>query len=531
MAAMRSQRTAEWTEVIHAWTRDAHDRRRSSSGRWPRACRSRRSATAARCSSSTTPRPAARGSTRPTATSACRRRPVAHRRSTAARRRSPRPPRTPVDELPWDRATPRRAGPESGPTGRTGPLAGLRVLDLTAWWAGPAATGLFAALGADVIHVEAPARMDNMRLVGALFFDRPEWWELSSFFLAINVNKRDLTLDLASDEGRRLALDLIAHCDVVVENFTPRVLDKLGLGWDADPRGQPAGGARAHARLRARRPVARPARVRADDGAGGRSGVDHRPTRRPAPHPARTVRSQRRGARRVRRAASRSTERDRTGRGEPGRGGDVRHRHRRSRPSRPSSGPPTATWSSGTATGRRGPHRRASTRRPGPTAGRAVGDERRGVAGAHRRSSAGPTSPADERARRPSRAAAVAPRRARRRRSPSTCAARPRRGGRRTPRRRGAGGRGQRPAPDGHPPATCAARGYFEDIDHPVAGVLPDPRPAVPGRPASSAGAARPAPRFGQHNHDILGGLLGLPDDELARLEAAGVIASRPAGF
>ncbi len=117
------------------------------------------------------------------------------------------------------------------PLGR--PLTGLRVLDLTAWWAGPAATELLAAFGADVIHVEGPARMDGMRMVGLTFPGRPDWWERSPFFLTINVNKRDLALDLTSDRGRELALALVGHVDVVVENFTPRVLDKLGLGWDA----------------------------------------------------------------------------------------------------------------------------------------------------------------------------------------------------------------------------------------------------------------------------------------------------------
>ena len=119
------------------------------------------------------------------------------------------------------------------------PLDGLRVLDLTSWWAGPAATGLLAALGADVIHVEGPAHMDGMRMVGLAFPGRSDWWELSHFFHAINPNKRSLALDLASAEGRELALELTAHVDVIVENFTPRVLDKLGLGpqmlLDANP--------------------------------------------------------------------------------------------------------------------------------------------------------------------------------------------------------------------------------------------------------------------------------------------------------
>jgi crotonobetainyl-CoA:carnitine CoA-transferase CaiB-like acyl-CoA transferase len=112
-------------------------------------------------------------------------------------------------------------------------LEGLRVLDLTTWWAGPAATALLSALGADVIHVEGPDRMDGARMVGASFFDKPQWWERSPFFLSANNDKRDVVLDLGTDRGRELALELVGEVDAVVENFTPRVLEKLGMGWDA----------------------------------------------------------------------------------------------------------------------------------------------------------------------------------------------------------------------------------------------------------------------------------------------------------
>ncbi len=93
-------------------------------------------------------------------------------------------------------------------------------------------TGFLAALGADVIHLESPAHMDGARMVGATFFERPSWWELSPFFLVSNANKRDLTLDLHRPRGRELALALLARADAVVENATPHVLESLGLGWD-----------------------------------------------------------------------------------------------------------------------------------------------------------------------------------------------------------------------------------------------------------------------------------------------------------
>jgi crotonobetainyl-CoA:carnitine CoA-transferase CaiB-like acyl-CoA transferase len=152
---------------------------------------------------------------------------------------TPRLPDATVRDAPgWSaRAEPSEAG--SAPVDAA-PLAGLRVLDLTAWWAGPSATGVLAALGADVIHVEGPARMDGMRMVGMMFGDRSNWWELSPFFVTINTNKRDVAIDFTGERGRDLVLRLLEHADVVVENFTPRVLTKIGLDWEtihaANPR-------------------------------------------------------------------------------------------------------------------------------------------------------------------------------------------------------------------------------------------------------------------------------------------------------
>ena len=110
------------------------------------------------------------------------------------------------------------------------PAAGLKVLDMTCWWAGPGATQLLAALGADVIHVEAIQRMDGMRPAAALLFsDREQWWEYSSFFLSINVNKRGITLNLDDPAGIDLVHRLIGWADVVIENYTPRVMERFGL--------------------------------------------------------------------------------------------------------------------------------------------------------------------------------------------------------------------------------------------------------------------------------------------------------------
>lgn len=110
------------------------------------------------------------------------------------------------------------------------PMAGLRVLDMTCWWAGPAATQLMAGLGADVIHVEAVQRMDGMRPATTFAFaDRDRWWEYSAFFIPVNTNKRGITLNLEDPDGLELARRLVGWADVVVENFTPRVMERFGL--------------------------------------------------------------------------------------------------------------------------------------------------------------------------------------------------------------------------------------------------------------------------------------------------------------
>jgi crotonobetainyl-CoA:carnitine CoA-transferase CaiB-like acyl-CoA transferase len=125
-------------------------------------------------------------------------------------------------------------GSESGPapTPQGLPLEGLRIVDLTAFWAGPAATHLLAAFGADVIKVESIQRPDGIRYSGGMRTDVDDWWEYGWVFHAMNTNKRSVTLDLGSDEGRRLFKKLAAGADVVIENFSPRVMDQFGLTAD-----------------------------------------------------------------------------------------------------------------------------------------------------------------------------------------------------------------------------------------------------------------------------------------------------------
>jgi crotonobetainyl-CoA:carnitine CoA-transferase CaiB-like acyl-CoA transferase len=119
------------------------------------------------------------------------------------------------------------------------PLDGVRVLDLGTFWAGAGCTSYLGALGADVIKVESVQRPDTWRYNMASPALGPQWWERGRY-RAINLNKRDITLDLASDRGRELFLELLKTADIVVENFAVRVMEKFGLGWDevhaANPR-------------------------------------------------------------------------------------------------------------------------------------------------------------------------------------------------------------------------------------------------------------------------------------------------------
>lgn len=112
-------------------------------------------------------------------------------------------------------------------------LTGIRVLDLTTFWAGPCCTHFLAMLGAEVIHVESTRRPDGTRLIAGVPITEDQWWEKSPIFAALNTNKQGLTLDLQNPRGRELLHRLIATCDVVAENFTPRVLDQIGLDFAA----------------------------------------------------------------------------------------------------------------------------------------------------------------------------------------------------------------------------------------------------------------------------------------------------------
>ncbi|WAC92850.1 CaiB/BaiF CoA transferase family protein [Mycobacterium sp. Aquia_213] len=113
------------------------------------------------------------------------------------------------------------------------PFAGLKVLDLSTFWAGAYLTCYLGAFGADIVKVESIQRPDGFRYSGAFPFEGDDWYERSGLWQATNLNKRDLTLDLTSRRGLEIARRLAAAADVVVENFSPRVMEQFGLDYES----------------------------------------------------------------------------------------------------------------------------------------------------------------------------------------------------------------------------------------------------------------------------------------------------------
>lgn len=109
-------------------------------------------------------------------------------------------------------------------------LDGIRVLDLTQYEAGTSATQMLAWLGADVVKVEPPALGDPGRGLGARMAGEQRLD--STYFLNLNANKRSLTLDLKSERGKALFLQLLPRFDIVAENFALGVMEGFGLGYD-----------------------------------------------------------------------------------------------------------------------------------------------------------------------------------------------------------------------------------------------------------------------------------------------------------
>lgn len=139
---------------------------------------------------------------------------------------APRPERPEQPERPWRSAAPRGLRSE-GTKSRA--LEGIRVLDLTWVLAGPYVTKQLGEHGADIVKVESKHRQDPTRFAPSMHLRPGTDPDGSGYFLNFNRNKRSVALNLRTGEGQRLLRELVPHCDVVVENFSPGVLARWGM--------------------------------------------------------------------------------------------------------------------------------------------------------------------------------------------------------------------------------------------------------------------------------------------------------------
>jgi benzylsuccinate CoA-transferase BbsF subunit len=116
--------------------------------------------------------------------------------------------------------------------GKSAPLQGIRVTDFTWAWAGPHGTLLLGMLGAEVIKIESRARLDHSRMRSLMGGATKGGPDDSPLFNDLNLNKLSVTLDLRKEESRTIVRRLVAHSDVAVQNMRPGVLDRLGLGYE-----------------------------------------------------------------------------------------------------------------------------------------------------------------------------------------------------------------------------------------------------------------------------------------------------------
>ncbi|RLC71495.1 MAG: hypothetical protein DRI26_05005 [Chloroflexi bacterium] len=110
-------------------------------------------------------------------------------------------------------------------------LSDVKVLDLTWYIAGPYCTKMLADYGADVVKVERPPEGDPARSIGPFLGDEPHP-EKSGLFLHLNTNKRGITLNLKTDAGKSIFKELVKNVDILVENFSPGVMDRLGFSYE-----------------------------------------------------------------------------------------------------------------------------------------------------------------------------------------------------------------------------------------------------------------------------------------------------------
>ncbi len=114
---------------------------------------------------------------------------------------------------------------------QTGPLAGITIVDLTRVLAGPYCTMVLADLGARVIKVESPHGGDDARHFGP-FVKTPDGGQKSAYFMSLNRGKESIALDLKDHGDKQILESLLASADIVIENYRPGTMEKLGFGWD-----------------------------------------------------------------------------------------------------------------------------------------------------------------------------------------------------------------------------------------------------------------------------------------------------------
>ena len=162
----------------------------------------------------------------------------------------------------------------------TGPLSGVRVIDLTSVVSGPFATMFLADQGADVIKVEPPGGDITRRSRQSV----DPTGQFSALFISTNRGKRSLSVDLKQPEGIEILRKLIARSDVLVQNFRPQVMERLGLGEAGHARAQSAPDLRLDQRRRRQRTLRREAHLRSRSSRACRASPTSRPrpeTRRP----------------------------------------------------------------------------------------------------------------------------------------------------------------------------------------------------------------------------------------------------------
>src|SRR5262245_11256343 len=140
---------------------------------------------------------------------------------------------TPAPALGQDAPTVRPAPPRPvGGAASNERFAGLRVVDFTSYWAGPLAAEVFALMGADVIKLESIQAPDGTRMSTAYKAVGERPWERQPLYYGNNGSKRSLTLDLKSDDGRKIFAELLRRSDLLIENYAPRVLENAGFGYE-----------------------------------------------------------------------------------------------------------------------------------------------------------------------------------------------------------------------------------------------------------------------------------------------------------